>query len=439
MNIDVGLLSIIILGVMLLMLLTGLPVAFVLLSLSAIGFWILRGPAAITSMAIVTFTYITKDIFIALPTFIFMAAVLEMSGLGSAMYDMMHKWMAGLRGGLAMGTLAIATVIAAMTGSAATATLTMGMLAYPEMEKRGYDKRMIIGAIPAGGSLGPLIPPSVVMIIVAAVSVISIGKLFIAGIIPGLITSLGYISYIGIRCWKNPRMGPPIPVEERVGWGEKFRALSMSILPILLIFLVLGLIYLGVATPSEAGGVGAFGALICAAIYRNLTLKNLQRAITTSLRITAMLMWLLATGACFSQLIGVMGVQSYVRDLLLGLAVEPWVIVIGILGLVYILGMFIDATPIAVIFLPIFYPIILALGLDLLWFGLLFTMDLLIGIMTPPFGMVLFFFKGLNIPGVTMMDIYRSIIPYVLIMTVVMIIVFLVPELAVWLPNQMIK
>ena len=439
MNIDVGLLSIILLGTMLLMLLTGLPVAFVLLSLSAIGFWLLRGPTSLTSMSLVTFTYITKDIFLALPTFIFMAAVLEISGLGSAMYAMMHKWMAGLRGGLAMGTVAISTVMAAMTGSVATATLTMGLLAYPEMEQRGYDKRMIVGCIPAGGALGALIPPSVLMIVVAAVTTLSIGKLFIAGAIPGLLTSLGFILYIGIRCWKNPKMGPPISPEERVGWGEKFKSLRMAGLPLLIIFLVLGLIYLGVATPSEAGGIGAFGALICAAIYGNLTFKNLLKATTTALRITVMLMWLLVAGGTFSQLIGIVGVQSYLRDLLLALTVSPLVIVIGILVLVYILGMFIDATPIAVIFLPIFYPIVNALGFDMLWFGLLFTMDLLVGVMTPPFGMVLFYFKGLNIPGVTMMDIYRSIIPYVLIMTLVMILSFLVPELAVWLPNQMIQ
>ena len=439
MNIDVGLLSIILLGTMLLMLLTGLPVAFVLLSLSAIGFWLLRGPTSLTSMSLVTFTYITKDIFLALPTFIFMAAVLEISGLGSAMYAMMHKWMAGLRGGLAMGTVAISTVMAAMTGSVATATLTMGLLAYPEMEQRGYDKRMIVGCIPAGGALGALIPPSVLMIVVAAVTTLSIGKLFIAGAIPGLLTSLGFILYIGIRCWKNPKMGPPISPEERVGWGEKFKSLRMAGLPLLIIFLVLGLIYLGVATPSEAGGIGAFGALICAAIYGNLTFKNLLKATTTALRITVMLMWLLVAGGTFSQLIGIVGVQSYLRDLLLALTVSPLAIVIGILALVYILGMFIDATPIAVVFLPIFYPIVNALGFDMLWFGLLFTMDLLVGVMTPPFGMVLFYFKGLNIPGVTMMDIYRSIIPYVLIMTLVMILLFLVPELAVWLPNQMIQ
>lgn len=436
---DIGIISLLIVVSLLALMLTGLPIAFCLLSVAAIGFIVFRGPSALTSMSIVTFTTITKDIYVALPEFIFMAAVLEISGLGNALYDMMYKWMAGLKGGLAMGTIGISTVMAAMTGSAATATLTMGMIAYPEMEKRGYDKKMVTGCIPAGGSLGPLIPPSVVMIIVAAVSFISIGKLFIAGIFPGLMVAFGYILYIGIKCLRNPAMGPPIPVDERVGWKEKLLSLRMAGLPLILIFLVLGLIYLGVCTPSEAGGMGAFGALICAAVNRNLTLGNLRRATVTSLRITVMLMWLLASAFCFSQLIGVIGMQSYMGELLTRLAVNRWVILIGILTLVFFLGMFIDVAPITVIFLPVFAPVISALGFDLLWFGLVFTMDLLIGIMTPPFGMVLFYFKGLNIPDMTMMDIYRAIIPYVIIMMVGMVLVLIFPQIALWLPNTMIK
>jgi len=438
MNIDVGLMAIILIGIMLLLMATGMPVAFALISMSVAGFCILRGPDTIYALSSVTFTTITKDIFVALPTFIFMATVLEMSGLGSAMYEMMYKWFAGLRGGLAMGTIAISSIMAAMTGSPATATLTMGVLAYPEMEKRGYDRTMIIGCIPAGGVLGPLIPPSVPMIVVASVSFVSIGKLFIAGIIPGVITAIAFMAYIGIRCFFKPAMGPPVPKVERANWSEKLRSLRNSFLPILLIFLVLGLIYLGVATPSEAGGIGAFGSLLCAAIYRNLTFRNVQRAARSALRITAMVLWLLVAGNMFSQLLGIAGVQAYTQEMVLGLQVSPWAVVIAILVIVFILGMFIDATPITVIFLPIFFPIVDALGFDPLWFTFIFTMDILIGLITPPFGMVLFFFKGLNIPGVTMMDIFKSIYPYVAIMTVVLILVVLVPELAVWLPNQMI-
>ena len=367
-----------------------------------------------------------------------MAAVLEMSGLGSAMYDLMHKWMAGLRGGLAMGTIGISTAMAAMSGSASTATLTMGMLAYPEMDKRGYDKRMIIGCIPAGGVLGPLIPPSVLMIIVASVSAISIGKLFMASFIPGRITAGGFVAYIGIRCFFRPSMGPPLPLEERVGWLEKIKSLRGAFLPFLLILMVLGLIYTGVCAPSEAGGVGAVGALICAAIYGNFNLRNLQKATVRCLQITAMLMLLLITAAYFGQMMGILGIQMYIKDLLTGAEVSRWVILGGILGLVFIMGMFMDDCPITVIFLPIFYPIIKDLGFNPLWFVFLFSLDEVIGLITPPFGMVLFYFKGLNIAGVTMMDIYRAIFPYVLISIAVLLLAIIFPQLVLWLPSTMI-
>lgn len=438
MNIDVGLLSLIILGLMLLLMTTGLPVAFVLLAISGIGFLVIRGPSALDSMSLATFSYLTKDVFLAVPAFIFMASVLEISGLGTAMYDTMHKWMAGLRGGLAMGTLGISTVLAAMSGSGATATISMGLLAYPEMEKRGYDKRMTIGCIPAGGSLGPLIPPSVTMIIVGAISYVSIGKLFIAGIIPGLLTAFGYIAYIGIRCFKNPKMGPVLPLEKRVSWIEKLKALRTAGMPIVLILLVLGMIYLGVATPSEAGGLGAFGALICAAIYGNLTFKNLHIAATRAMALTAMLLWLVVTGGCFSQLLSIIGIQGYLQGLLLALPVSPMIILLVVLGGTFVLGMFIEGAPVIIIVLPIVYPVIRALGFDLLWFNLVFTMDIILGGITPPFGLYLFFFKGLNIAGVSIVDIYRAIIPYVLVLILSITVVILVPELATWLPGQMI-
>jgi len=435
---DIGLLSLLILGSMLILLLTGLPVSLILIVVAFVPVMLIKGPAALTPMASATFTSITRDVFLALPQFIFMAAVLEMSGLGSAMYELMHKWMAGLRGGLAMGTIGISTAMAAMSGSASTATLTMGMLAYPEMEKRGYDKSMTIGCIPAGGVLGPLIPPSVLMIIVASVSATSIGKLFMASFIPGLLTALGFVVYIGVRCYLKPSMGPPLPVEERVGWLEKIKSLRGAFLPFLLIIMVLGLIYTGVCAPSEAGGVGAVGALICAALYRNLNLRSLQQATIRCLQITAMLMLLLITAAYFGQMMGVLGVQIYIKDLLTGADVSRWVILGGMLGLVFMMGMFMDDCPITVIFLPIFYPIIKTLGFNPLWFVFLFSLDEVIGLITPPFGMVLFYFKGLNIPGVTMMDIYRSIFPYVLISLGVLLLAIIFPPLVLWLPNTMI-
>lgn len=436
---DLGLLTIIIALGLLLIMITGLPVSFCLMAVSMVPFIFIRGPQSLTAMACITYTTMTKDILIAMPEFIFMAAVLEFSGLGSAMYDLMYKWFAGLKGGLGVGTIAISTVMAAMSGLAATATLTMGMLAYPEMRRRGYDKTISIGVIPAGGILGPLIPPSATMILVAFLTSQSIGKLFMAGVFPGLIAALGFMAYVAIRCFLNPAAGPPIPVEERASWKEKILSLRMAGLPFLLIAMVLGLLYLGACTPTEAGGIGAFGALICAIIYRNFAWKRLWGATSRTLRVTAMLLWLIIAGNFFSQMMGVLGVHAYIHELVLGLDVGRWTILTAILASVYIIGMFMDDAPIAVIFLPIFMPIVMNLGFDPIWFALIFTIDLLICIMTPPFGMVLFYFKGLNHPGVTMMDIYRAIIPFVAIMTGVMILCIFVPAIATWLPGMMIR
>jgi len=435
---SIPLITALILGALLVMMVTGLPVTFCLLFISGVGFIAFRGLDSTQVMFLSGFGTLINDVFIAIPLFVFMACVLEVSGVGSALYEMFHKWMAGLRGGLAMATIAVSTIIAAMTGSVATATITMGILAYPEMEQRGYDKHLVIGCIPAGGALGPLIPPSIIMIIVAAVSWVSIGKLFIAGVFPGLISAFLFMGYIAIRCWKNPRMGPALPPEERASWGEKLKSLQLSGLPILLIFLVLGLIYTGVCTPTEAGGVGAFGALICSAVYRNLNWKNLQHAVMRTLGITAMVLWLLIAAYMFSSLIGMIGVTNYIKDFLTGLRVNPWVIIIGMFALGFVLGMFMDCGPIIVIFLPIFVPVVAALGFDLLWFCLVFSIDMIIATITPPFGMCLFIFKGLNIPGVTIMDVYRGIIPFVILMTITMILCTIFPEIAVWLPHQMI-
>jgi tripartite ATP-independent transporter DctM subunit len=418
---------------------TGFPVAFSLLTIAVAGIVVWVGPVSLTSLASVALVSTTTDYFIALPMFIFMATVLQVSGIGSALYETMYKWMAGLKGGLAMGTVVISTLIAAMSGAAATSTVTMGLLAYPEMRKRGYSKDMAIGGITAGGCLGPLIPPSIPMILVAGFSSISIGKLFIAGIFPGLLTSFLFIAYIGIRCLRNQFLGPPIPFAERANWREKFISLRGVLLPILLIILVLGAIYTGIATPSEAGGVGAFGALICAAVYRNLNWKNLKQALVTSLRLNAMIFWIIIGGSAFSTMLSLTGVRDFVTEVVVGMSASRWAVLILMLVIIYIMGMFMDATAIAIITVPIYAPIVRELGFDMLWFGLILTMDMLIGYITPPFGVNLFYFKGLRHPGVTMGDIYRSVLPFVVLITIAWIICIVFPPIALWLPGQMIK
>ncbi len=434
-----GIMTVVIAASVLVLLATGLPVAFCMLAVSVIGIYLWVGPNALTALSSVIFVATTEDYLIAMPMFIFMAAILEVSGLGSALYEMMYKWMAGLRGGLAMGTVVVSTLIAAMTGVAATSTIAMGLLAYPEMVKRGYQKQLAIGCITGSGCLGPLIPPSMPMILVGSLGTLSIGQLFFSGVFPGLLTSLAFIVYIGVRSFLNPALGPPIPVAERANWKAKFISLGGATLPILLIIAVLGGIYTGICTPSEAGGVGAFGALLCAAFYRNLTWKNLKSATLTSLGATTMVFWLLITGKAFSSLLGITGVMTYVGTSLISLQIGRWGVLIIMLVAVYIAAMFIDASPIIVICIPLFMPVIRQLGFDPLWFGLVFTMDVVIGFITPPFGINMFYFKGLGHPGVTMADIYRATIPFVLLITGVWILCIVFPQVAVWLPNMMIK
>ena len=418
---------------------TGFPIALSLMLVSIAGILLWANPAALSILPSTIIVMTTKDFFIALPMFIFMAGILQVSGIGTKLYDTFWKWFAGLRGGLAAATVAVSTVLAATTGSGSTATVTMGMIAYPEMEKRGYDKYLSIGSICCGGCLGPLIPPSITMILVAAYADLSIGKLFIAGVFPGLLTSGFFMLYILLQCYLHPQMGPAIPSDERVSWREKFVSLKGAILPIFLIIVVLGFIYVGISTPSEAGGIGAFGALCCAAINRKLTVANLKKAMASSLRITAMIFWIIIGGATFSSLLAMTGVSNFIGELMVGANLGPWTIFMIMMIIIFVLGMLMDSTPIVIITMPIFIPIIRTLGFDVLWFGLVVTMNLLIGFLTPPFGLAMFYFKGIGHEDVSMLDLYRGCFPFVFVMTIAMILCIIFPGIATWLPNKMIK
>jgi len=428
-----------IMGLFLVALATGIPIAFVLFGMPALLILILFEPQQLVTLYLSFWKIATTDIFIAAPLFILMAAVLETSGIARALFDMMYKWFAGFRGGLAIGTVVICTLIAATTGIGATGVVMMGMLAYPEMRRRGYNKSIALGCIPSGGALGPLIPPSVIMIIVAQFGRLSVGKMFIGGVFPGLLMSFLFIVYIAIRCYRNPHMAPALPVEERAAWREKFISLRGVILPVMLVILVLGSIYTGAATPTEAAGVGAFGAFICAAVNRQLNWQNTKTAVLRTLQTTSMVLWLVIGGQAFATLLGMTGVRHFIEESLLGAQLAPIVVIIIMMVIGLILGMFMDASAIIIICIPMFMPVVIGLGFDTLWFAILFTINVIIGYISPPFGANLFFTKGIVPPDVTMGDIYRSVIPYNLLMLVVLAVSILWPPLLTWLPNQMIK
>jgi tripartite ATP-independent transporter DctM subunit len=347
--------------------------------------------------------------------------------------------MGGLKGGLAIATLSTSAIIAAMTGLTGTGVLTMGLVAYPEMIKRGYNKRLSAGCVTVGGALGPIIPPSVPMILVAGFSDLSVGKLFIAGFIPGILMAIFFIVYLSIRCFINSGLGPPIPKEERATWKEKITLLGGTILPILLILLVLGGIYTGAFTPTEAGGIGAAGAMVCAGIYGNLNFKNFLTSIMTTFRTTGTVMWLVLGGATFSSLFGITGIAHSVQDILTTVAISPLGILILMLAIIFIMGMFIETLAIFMICLPIMMPVAISLGFDPLWFAFIFMTSVIIGVITPPFGYNIFYFKGLDHKDISMKDVFIGTMYYIPLMLLVVVLCIIFPELVTWLPNTMIR
>jgi tripartite ATP-independent transporter DctM subunit len=436
---SVNLITLIVLASFFLLMIFGLPVAFSLIGTAIIFTLIFWNPSALYIAPTTIFTQGTKEVFLAIPFFVFLAAVLERSGVAESLYDMFYKWVGRLGGGLATGCVLICTILDAISGLGATGIVTIGPIALPEMLKRRYDPKMAMGCIAAGSALGPLIPPSVIMIIIAGFTGLSVGKLFASGLFPGLLCSAGFIAYITIMCRVKPHMGPPISKEVQITWHEKLIALRSVILPVFLILSVMGTIYTGITTPTEGAAVGAFGALICAAINRKLTWNNLYQAGKTSLRITCMVMWLLIGGGLFAALLSAIGVQETISQGLAGIqaAYGSMGVLVIMMVVVFIMGMFIDGAAITVLTMPVFFPIVEKAGLDPLWFGALFTLNICMGYLTPPFGMNLFYMKGIVPPHIKMSEIYESIIPYVAIMVLVLIIVISFPEIAVWFPNKM--
>lgn len=426
-------------GTLVLFLFSGLPIAFALGGVAMVFTLLLWGPNALYVIASSAFGTMNNFLLEAVPLFIFMGYVLQTSGIADDLYTMMHRWMGSLKGGLAMGTVVICTVFAAMAGISGAATVTMGVVALPAMLSRGYNKSVALGCIAAGGALGILIPPSLIMILYGSLTGVSVGRLFIGGVFPGLLLSGLFIIYIGVRCVLQKEAGPPLPPEDRVGWGIKLVSLRAVILPMLIIVMVLGTIYMGVATPTEAAGMGAFGSLIAAAVYRKLSWQNLTTALQGSLRISAMCLWIVIGAFCFCSIYSASGGSKFVTEVLAGLPVNRYVVLIGMQVILLFLGMFLDPIGIIMIATPVFLPVIEALGFNPLWFGILFTMNLEMAYLTPPLGFNLFYLKGVAPPEVTMGDIYRSIAPFVVLQAIGLALVIILPQIALWLPSMMMQ
>ena len=427
---------VLLLFVVLVLLALGIPIGFALGGVSVLGLLVLMGPDGLYMLFATAYGEVTNYLLIAVPLYIFMANMLGVSSLADDLFHAVHSWFGRLRGGLAMGTVVICALFAAMAGISSVATVSMGLIALPAMLKRGYHKDLAVGCISAGGALGILIPPSIIMIIYGSIAEVSIGQLFMGGVVPGILLTLIFVIYIGVRCYFRPDLGPP--VEEFLSFRKKVRTLKGIFLPLLLIASVLGVIYLGVCTPTEAAAIGAAGSLVCCLIYRKLTPRNLYQACIRTLRLNAMVLWIMIGAVSFSHLMSLAGLHTHTLDIISKIQAEPWVILAAMQITFFFLGMFLDPAGVIMITTPVFLPIVNQLGFDPVWFGVLFVINMEMAYLTPPFGFNLFIMKGVVPSEITMGDIYRSIIPFVALQAVCLVVVIIFPQLVLWLPQHMV-
>jgi len=423
----------IIVGVML-----GVPVSFCMGGFSLLFGWTFLGPGFIKLFPHTTFGMMTDYPFVAVPLFIFMGAMLERAGIAEKLYGSLYLLLGPLRGGLAIATVAMATLFGACTGIVGAGVITIGLLALPSMLSRGYGKGYASGAVLVGGGLGVIIPPSVMLIFYGATGGVSISALFIAGVIPGLLLAALDIAYIVVRAIIHPWIGPAISKEERdkyTAWQLASMMLVSLVPPLFLILAVLGSIFFGVAAPSEAGGMGALGATLVAAAYGKLNWRNLRDAALVTLRISSMVLFIGLAGKLFCAVFLSLGAMELVKGFLLGLPFGPMGIVLVMLLMIFAMGCVMDWVGMIFILVPIFAPIVKELGVDPLYFGMLFCVTLQVSNMTPPFAYSVFYLKGIAPPQVSIMDMYIGSIPYFLTDLLVVLILLRFPNLVLWLPS----
>ncbi|KZK75962.1 Sialic acid TRAP transporter permease protein SiaT [Pseudovibrio sp. W64] len=432
------LIAILMFSSMMLMLLTGQRVFAAIGSVAVIAALLLWGDGGSEIAFSASMKLMKWYPLLTLPLFIFMGYMLSESGIAEDLYKMFHVWTGGLHGGLAIGTVGLMVMISAMNGLSVAGMAIGATIALPELLRRGYDKVMVTGVIQAGSSLGILVPPSVVLVLYGMIARQPVGKLWLAGAIPGLLLAGLFILYIVVRCRLQPELGPTLSEEERkeITWSEKIRLLQAGVIPLFIFFAMTGLFLMGVTSLVESSAVGATAATLAAAFKRRLTFRLLHITTEKTLQISCMFMWIilaaLAFGAVFDGLGAVRAIEGFfVGDLGLG----PWEILL-LMQLSYIvMGMFLDDTAMLVIVAPLYVPLVKVLGFDLVWYGVLYTITCQIAYMTPPFGYNLFLMRAMAPPEISLTDIYKSIIPFVAIMVFGLALVTVFPQIALWLPN----
>ena len=374
---------------------------------------------------------------LTLPMFIFMGYVLSESGLADDLYQMFHVWMGSINGGLAIGTIGLMVLVSAMNGLSVAGMAIGATIALPELLRRGYDKRMVTGVVQAGSSLGILVPPSVVLVLYAMIARQPVGQLWLAGVLPGLLMAALFVLYIVIRCKLQPELGPALPAEERnVSRAQKIRLLGAGLLPLIIFATMMVPFVNGWTSLVESSAIGAMAALVAAVLKGRMTKQVFETSVRQTLAISCMFMWIILAALCFGAVFDGLGAVRAIEDLFTDrLGLNPWTILILMQLSFIVMGTFLDDTAMLVIVAPLYVPLVNALGFDLIWYGVLYTMTTQIAYMTPPFGYNLFLMRAMAPPEITLSDIYRSIVPFVGVMIVGLAIVMRFPEIALWLPD----
>lgn len=435
--------TILMFGGLLVGVLLGYPLAIVIGGVGLFAGVVFLGPVVFKMFPLRIIGLMSSYILLAVPLFIFMGTMMEISGTAERLFGALYLWLGGLRGGLAIATVLMGTILAACVGIIAASTIMMGLIALPSMIQRGYNREVASGSVCAGGTLGILIPPSVMLVFYGPMSSLSVGKLMMGAFVPGLLLSTLYISYIGIRCLIRPEDGPPMPPEERaVPLIKKIGILLGGLVPpVVIILAVLGSIFFGVASPTEAAALGALASVILALSYRRLTLETLTKSMLQTLRITCMAFLIVWGATIFTGTFLRLGGGEVVTNLVLAMPGGRWGAFGVIMFIIFILGMFIDWMGILFVMVPIVTPIGDVLGFDPIWFALMVCVNLQMSFMTPPFAYAIFFLKGISKPewGVTTGHIIRGVLPFVALIIIGLVLCAVFPQIILWLPGVMIK
>jgi tripartite ATP-independent transporter DctM subunit len=430
--------TLLIVAALLLLMMTGMPLGIVTLTASIGTALLYFGPRGLFLVASNVYGLLENYPLVAVPLFVFMASILERAGVAEDLFNAMSIVAGDLRGGVAVQTTVVAVVMAAMTGIMGGEIVMLGLIALPQMLRLGYDRKLAMGTICAGGSLATLIPPSIIMIVYGLTAQVGIGTLFLAGALPGLLLAGLYIAYIMIRCRLQPELAPLAPEEmRRMPRAEKLRAMKGLILPLAVIVWVLGSIYGGIASVTEAAGVGVFGAALAALVRGRLNWPMLQGALRQTMVTVGTIIWLILGAVSLVGIYNIIGGNTFMQELLAGLDLPPLGIIFVMMAILVVLGTFMEWIAIVFITIPIFAPVVTSLGFDPIWFGVLFVMNMQIYFLSPPFGPACFWLKSVAPPDVTLQEIFASVWPFIALQIIGLILVMFFPQIALWLPAML--